>query len=105
VIYRPLVLFFCIGTAFMLPGIIVGGRFLYYYLSGEGDGHIQSVVLASLCITLGTLLYMMGLIADLVATNRKLLERINLRAWHLEMRPGVEQGHAIPPAGQRDGAK
>jgi Glycosyltransferases involved in cell wall biogenesis len=86
VIYRPLVLFFWIGTVFMLPGLVVGGRFLYYYLNGEGEGHIQSVVLASLCITLGTLLYMMGLIADLVATNRKLLERINLRTWHLEMR-------------------
>jgi glycosyltransferase involved in cell wall biosynthesis len=86
VIYRPLVLFFWIGTIFMLPGMVVGGRFLYYYLHGQGEGHIQSVVLASLCITLGTLLYMMGLIADLVATNRKLLERINLRTWHLSMR-------------------
>jgi glycosyltransferase involved in cell wall biosynthesis len=91
VIYRPLVLFCWIGTAFMLPGVIAGGRFLYYYMSGEGGGHVQSVVLASLCIKLGTLLYMMGLIADLVATNRKLLERINVRTWHLEMRMDAER--------------
>jgi hypothetical protein len=88
VTYRPMVLFFWIGTAFMLPGLIIGSRFLYFYAHAEGEGHIQSVVLASLCITLGTLLYMMGLIADLVATNRKLLERINLRTWHLEMGAG-----------------
>ena len=88
VTYRPMALFFWTGTAFMLPGLIIGLRFLYYYLAAQGEGHIQSVVLASLCITLGTLLYMMGLIADLVATNRKLLERINLRTWHLEMRIG-----------------
>jgi glycosyltransferase involved in cell wall biosynthesis len=86
VTYRPMALFFWIGTAFMLPGLLGGGRFLYYYLVGQGEGHIQSVVLASLCITLGTLLYMMGLIADLVATNRKLLERINFRSWELELR-------------------
>jgi hypothetical protein len=40
---------------------------------------VQSLILASLCITIGTLLYMMGLIGDLVATNRKLLERLNVR--------------------------
>jgi hypothetical protein len=34
---------------------------------------------------------MMGLIADLVATNRKLLERINVRTWHLEMRMDAER--------------
>ncbi|HVI57327.1 MAG TPA: glycosyltransferase family 2 protein [Luteimonas sp.] len=105
VTYRPMVLFFWIGTVFMLPGLVVGCRFLLYYLNGEGEGHIQSVVLASLCITLGTLLYMMGLIADLVATNRKLLERINLRAWHLEMRGGVPRGNSLPPADGRDDAE
>jgi glycosyltransferase involved in cell wall biosynthesis len=86
VTYRPMALFFWIGTAFALPGLAIGIRFLYFYLNAEGEGHIQSVVLASLCITLATLLYMMGLIADLVATNRKLLERINLRTWRLELR-------------------
>jgi len=40
---------------------------------------VQSVILASLCITLGMLLYMMGLIGDLIATNRKLMENINTR--------------------------
>lgn len=97
VTYRPMVLFFWIGTVFMLPGLVIGGRFLYYYLNAQGEGHIQSVVLASLCITLGTLLYMMGLIADLVATNRKLLERINLRTWHVEMRLG-DTHEALAPS-------
>jgi glycosyltransferase involved in cell wall biosynthesis len=83
VIYRPLALFLWIGSVFMLTGLIAGGRFLYYYLSGAGGGHVQSVILASLCITLGTLLYMMGLIGDLVATNRKLLERVHLKLQHL----------------------
>jgi glycosyltransferase involved in cell wall biosynthesis len=79
VIYRPLALFFYVGSVFWLIGLVAGGRFLYFYLSGGGEGHIQSVILASLCVTLGMLLYMMGLIGDLVATNRKLMESINTR--------------------------
>lgn len=85
VIYRPLALFLWVGSVFMLAGLILGTRFLYYYLDGAGSGHVQSVILASLCITLGTLLYMMGLIGDLVATNRKLLERVHLRLQHIEL--------------------
>lgn len=79
VIYRPLALFFYVGSVFWLIGLVAGGRFLYFYLSGGGEGHIQSVILASLCVTLGMLLFMMGLIGDLVATNRKLMESINTR--------------------------
>ncbi len=79
VIYRPLALFFYVGSVFWLVGLVAGGRFLYHYLSGNGEGHIQSVILASLCVTLGMLLYMMGLIGDLIATNRKLMENINTR--------------------------
>lgn len=79
VIYRPLALFVYVGSVFMLTGLLAGIRFLCLYLDGGGDGHVQSVVLTSLCITLGMLLYMMGLIGDLIATNRKLLERIHLR--------------------------
>jgi hypothetical protein len=85
VIYRPLALFLWVGSVFMLTGLITGGRFLYYYLTGAGGGHVQSVILASLCITLGTLLYMMGLVGDLVATNRKLLERVHLRLQRIDL--------------------
>jgi glycosyltransferase involved in cell wall biosynthesis len=83
IIYRPLALFNCIGSLFLLAGLVAGGRFLWFYLQGEG-GHVQSVVLASLLVTLGVLLYMMGLVADLIATNRKLLERISLQVQRLD---------------------
>lgn len=86
VIYRPLALFVYIGSIFTMTGLIIGIRFLYYYLTGNGEGHVQSVILASLCITLGTILYMMGLIGDLIATNRKLLERIDLRLHHMALK-------------------
>jgi len=85
VIYRPLALFVYVGSVFLLIGVTVGGRFLYYYLVNGGEGHIQSVILASLCVTLGMLLYMMGLIGDLIATNRKLLEKIQYQLSKLSI--------------------
>lgn len=87
VTYRPLALFVYAGSVFMAAGLLLGFRFLYFYLLGAGDGHVQSVVLAALCIILAVLLYMMGLIGDLIATNRKLLERIDLRVRRLEAPP------------------
>jgi glycosyltransferase involved in cell wall biosynthesis len=86
VIYRPLALFFYVGSVFMLIGLASGARFLYYYLHGGGGGHVQSVILASLGVTLGMLLYMMGLIGELIATNRKLMERVDLRLQQIAYR-------------------
>ncbi len=84
VIYRPLALFTWIGSLFLAAGLIAGIRFVYHYLQGNGEGHVQSVIFASLFITLGVLLYMMGLIGDLIATNRKLLERVNVQLQRLD---------------------
>lgn len=86
IIYRPLKLFAWAGALMFLAGFLAGLRFLYFYLSGEGDGHIQSVIFASMCILLGALMWMMGVISELISTNRKLLERISWRLQRLEDR-------------------
>ena len=85
VIYRPLALFFYVGSVFLLGGLVAGLRFLMFYLESGGEGHVQSVILTSLCITLAMLCYMMGLIGDLIATNRKLMERLNYRFYQIEL--------------------
>lgn len=84
IIYRPLAFFAWLGSIFGAAGFIAGIRFLYFYVSGSGEGHIQSVIFSALCILVGLLLLMMGLIGDLIATNRKLLERVDVRLQHLE---------------------
>lgn len=86
VIYRPLKLFLLAGSVMLVAGLITGARFLYFYFSGVGDGHIQSVVFASMCILLGALMWMLGIVSELISTNRKLLERINWRLQMLEER-------------------
>jgi len=84
VIYRPLNLFFWAGGALALFSMALGTRFLVYYFSGEGEGHVQSLILAALSMTLAGLSFMIGLLADLIATNRKLLEKVELRVQHIE---------------------
>lgn len=85
VIYRPLALFLWVGLPCIAFGMLFGLRFLVLYFLGQGEGHVQSVVLTALCLILGTILIMMGLIADLIATNRKLSERILLRVQRIEL--------------------
>jgi len=68
--------------------MLFGLRFPVLYFIGEGEGHIQSVVLTARCLILGTPLIMMGLIVDLSATNRGLSKRILLRAQRIE--PGLD---------------
>lgn len=84
-IYRPLALFLSAGLVLLAIGIATGLRFVYFYVTGDGAGHIQSLILGSLCITIGMLMCMMGVIADLIATNRKLLERTHVRVLRLEL--------------------
>lgn len=79
VTYRPLFVFFWLAVLLAVPGFLLGLRFIYHYLSGNGEGHIQSLILASLTLILAALAGLFGLIADLISTNRKLLEKISLQ--------------------------
>lgn len=96
-IYRPSVLLLWPGLMLLAAGMLAGLRYLYFVAIGGGDGHIQSVVLTALCLILGTLTIMMGFLADLIAVNRKLMERIHLRIQHLDhslMKPdGTTRGN------------
>ena len=84
VTYRPLYFFFWIALVLASPGLALGIRFLYFLLTSGGEGHIQSLIAASLSLTIAALAGMFGLLADLISTNRKLLERINTRVLRME---------------------
>lgn len=76
IMYKPLRFFSILGSLPMLLGIGLGIRFLIYYSIGNGNGHIQSLVLASLLIMIGVQTVIVGLQADIIAANRKILEDV-----------------------------
>jgi glycosyltransferase involved in cell wall biosynthesis len=79
IVYRPFRFFGTIGAILFCLGVLIGLRFLWYYLSGEGDGHVQSLILAALLIGMGFQTFLIAFIADLLAANRKLLEDVRYR--------------------------
>ena len=78
-IYRPFKFFMSLAALLLGFGILLGGRFLYFIAVGEGDGHVQSVVLAGVFLVVGFQTGLIAFVADLIATNRKLLEQIKYK--------------------------
>jgi len=74
--YRPLRVFFYIGTVLFLIGAWPIVRFVGFYMAGEGDGHIQSLVIGSALLMMGFVTWTIGLVADLIHFNRQLLEMV-----------------------------
>jgi Glycosyltransferases involved in cell wall biogenesis len=82
--YKPLKFFVTIASILLVIGIGIGIRFLVFYFQGLGDGHIQSLILASMMIIIGVMTGIVGLQADIIAANRKLLEDIQYRVKKIE---------------------
>jgi glycosyltransferase involved in cell wall biosynthesis len=80
---------------FAVPGVITGTagavlllRFLWFYFTEGGAGHIQSVIIGAMLTAIGLFLVVVGLLADLIAVNRQLLEDVEWRVRRMEARPG-----------------
>lgn len=74
VIYKPFRFFGIIGCAIFFVGFLIGCRFLYFYMNGQGGGHLQSLILSSILLSIGFQTMTLAFIADLLSVNRKLLE-------------------------------
>jgi glycosyltransferase involved in cell wall biosynthesis len=72
--YQPLRVFFVIGTALSIVGLLPIVRFIFFYLTEGGAGHLQSLVLGGVLLLMGFVTYMIGLVADLISFNRQLIE-------------------------------
>lgn len=88
VIYKPLRFFFLLSALTALPGLVAISRFLYFYTSGDGQGHIQSLVIAAALISCAAVLGIGGLLADLIAANRTLLEDLRTKQLRFEVESG-----------------
>ena len=85
-IYQPLRFFLTLSALLLVPGVLIGVRFLYEMARGHGQGHIQSLILAAILLIVSALLCMLGLLADLISVNRRLLEDLRTRLTALELR-------------------
>jgi glycosyltransferase involved in cell wall biosynthesis len=84
--YSPLRVFTATGAIFIAGALALGSRFLYFLAKGTGTGHVQSLILAAVLAIVGFQIILIGLIADLVWMNRKIVEEglYRVRRWDLD---------------------
>ncbi|EGI77335.1 glycosyltransferase family 2 protein [Hylemonella gracilis] len=85
VIYRPFRFFMSIGLILIFLGALLGLRFLVAWFTQGSDGHIQSLILASILIGAGFYTVIAAFLADLLGVNRKLLEDVQYRLRRMEL--------------------
>ena len=78
VVYKPFNFFMSIAAVLFTLGFLLGLRYLYFYFTGDGEGHTQSVILAGVLMGMGFQTGLIAFIADLLSVNRKLLEEIKI---------------------------
>ncbi|MHA7815832.1 MAG: glycosyltransferase family 2 protein [Pseudohaliea sp.] len=101
--YRPMRFFFMLGAVVSASGLLPVLRFLYFYVVGSGAGHVQSLVLGGVLLILGFMLFVTGLLSDLISQNRKLLESglERIRRMELERVLESELPSAATPASRK----
>ncbi len=105
--YSPFRFFVALSALFFLAGLLSLSNFLYYFSIGEEDSHVPSAVMGgSLCI-IGFFLLVAGLLADLMAINRKMLEDLRWRIFRIEERlaagrPATAAHQGGPPLPEGD---
>jgi hypothetical protein len=93
--YKPLRVFTALGLSLVLLGALPVLRFLFYYLQGEGGGKVQSLLLGGVLLIFGFMSLLVGVIADLISVNRRLLEILLQKVRRLEI---AEAGATPAPA-------
>ena len=104
-LYEPLKIFTSLGAVFMLGGLALGIRFLYYWLGGQGDGHVQSLILTAILSIVGFQVLCLAVLADLLAGNRKFLEEVLYRIRKGELAGEGDTGAPTEPAGAGVGGR
>ena len=78
-----------------IGALAIFGRFLYYYETGHGRGHIQSLILGAILAIGAFQVIVIGILGDLLAANRRLLERVLVRVRRLELALEDESSHEL----------
>lgn len=85
VIFRPLRFFGSLGVVTFVLGCVVVGRFMYFYAIGDGEGHIQSLILAGVLMIIGFQTVVLGLLGSSLGWTRKVVEDVLYRVKKIEL--------------------
>ena len=84
IMYKPLQFFIMLGSVPVIAGLILGIRFMVRFFMGNGAGNVQSLILVSLLITIGVLMWVIGILADTIAANRKIMQDVQMRVRKMD---------------------
>lgn len=90
--YRPLRVFSAIGGLMSFIGTLLGLRYVYFILIGQAGGHVQSLILAAILVIVGFQVLLIGLLADLISFNRRMMEEMLYRMRKRELGNGDSRG-------------
>ncbi len=82
--YKPMAFFNTIGGIIFAGGVLIGVRYLVSFFSGHSGGHVQSLILASTLLLIGFQTIVIGLLADIISANRKILEDVQYHVRKLD---------------------
>ncbi len=102
-LYEPLRVFTAAAIVVALLSAVIWARFLWFFFSGEGEGHIQSLILGSTLFLVAVQFAALGVLGDILAGSRVIQQRILERVRRVELHLGVEPSHYEPgaePTGQ-----
>lgn len=85
VIYRPFHFLGLLGAVLTFCGVLLGIRYLYFVAIGEGQGHIQSVILTAILLLMGYHTFSLAILADLISINRRLLEELQVHLREIRL--------------------
>ena len=77
--YEALRSFLILGAVPLVAGFLLLLRFGYFYIIGQGQGHVQSLIISSILILIAFIIFLLGFLADLIARNRRINEEIVYR--------------------------
>jgi len=101
--YEPLRIFWGLAAVIALAAFVVWARYLYFYIDGDGAGHVQSLILGAVLFNAALLLGALGVIGDLLYANRVMQQRTFERVRRIELQLGIPPSHYEPgaaPTGQ-----
>ena len=82
--YKPMRFFLTMGCIPFLIGVGLGIRYIVLLCSGAGQGNIQSLILCSMLILIGVIVWVVGLLADVISANRKILQELQCKVREID---------------------